>query len=463
MRGDDADRRAATAPGAVPAGLPDTSAASRVRAQIETSVRHTLREEARRNELGFAYARAALIAPAAVLAWVFDTLIDPGTLPNSWIDDATLSGDFVVSLVFLIALRRGWYHPVVRFLAPLADAAMVCCYFLLVHHLYGATIFVEYEIRTTLALVLATLSISGAARLDPKVAYMTTGLSIFVYAIVTAVVGWMQIDVWAAASLAAIGTLSIWLTRIVRRTAENEIARVMLRRFLPEGVVDSAHRDPLMLLGKPGARQVTIIVSDIRGFTTFAEATGAEEVFQTLNEVHGRLADVVQKHRGVVQAFTGDGMFAVFGLGEASSHALDAIAAVVAIRQAVSELRSSISASSLLDLRVGIGVHSGAVLVGCIGSETRLDWTVIGDTVNTTFRLQDLTKEFQVDVLVSSETVKLVGQTDHFQPLHFQPLGVAPIRGRIQKMGVFALGRADDTAGGSNRVASSTAASCPSG
>src|SRR4029453_9908881 len=94
----------------------------RVREHIRESVRQTLNEESRRNELLFAYARLGFLAPTALLACVVDIYLYPGALPQSWIDDLALSLFAVASLAVVLVLRRNQYHPAVRFVIPIADA-----------------------------------------------------------------------------------------------------------------------------------------------------------------------------------------------------------------------------------------------------------------------------------------------------------------------------------------------------
>jgi adenylate cyclase len=142
----------------------------------------------------------------------------------------------------------------------------------------------------------------------------------------------------------------------------------------------------------------------------------------------------VRRHDGTVDKFTGDGMLGVFGLN-GGDHARHALAAVADIRLAVEQLQTVLALRAPLDLRLGMGVHSGTVLVGCIGSAMRLEFTVIGDVVNTAFRLQDLCKDLKSDVLVSHETLRMCGDGT----CQVRSLGHVAIRGRRHDLEVFAL------------------------
>jgi class 3 adenylate cyclase len=156
-------------------------------------------------------------------------------------------------------------------------------------------------------------------------------------------------------------------------------------------------------------------------------------VFRFLSRLQGELAGVVHAHGGVVDKFLGDGMLAVFGVGAVNEgHAGRAVAAAVALRDAVER----VNAENLLPgpVRMGIGLHSGPLVCGCLGTGERLEWTVIGDTVNTASRLESLTKDQGVDLLLSGAVLVRV------PALATRPLGRVQLRGREQEIEVHTLG-----------------------
>ncbi len=131
----------------------------------------------------------------------------------------------------------------------------------------------------------------------------------------------------------------------------------------------------------------------------------------------------------------GDGMLAVFGAPETvADHARRGFGAARAIRSALETVNQARAARREPPLRIGVGLHSGAVVTGCLGSGTRAEFTVIGDTVNTASRLEALTKEKGVDVIVSEETVRRLGAEEGVQAL-----GEVAIRGRKEPLRVYAL------------------------
>ena len=200
-----------------------------------------------------------------------------------------------------------------------------------------------------------------------------------------------------------------------RRLAQAEQGRVrdVFARFLPETVVDEVLRDTN---GEPrlgGVRLVgTVLFSDLRGFTTFAERTPPDVVVDVLNHYFSEMSDAILDNGGTLLGFLGDGILAVFGAPIASDDHADR--ALVVARQMLFERlpRFNAWAQSELgddaDFRMGIGVSSGPFMSGNVGSSRRLEYTAIGDPVNTAARLQDLTKELQHTVLVSDSTRELL-------------------------------------------------------
>ena len=206
--------------------------------------------------------------------------------------------------------------------------------------------------------------------------------------------------------LIAVGVLAVWMTGIVARAVKSEVGRAMLTRFLPRRVIDDAHTDPMSLVTQPRSVDATVLVTDLRGFTAFSEHLSPAEVLEFLNEVQGALARVVRTYGGTVDKFMGDGMLAVFGVPEElDDHAVRSVCAANEMLRVIDGINRT--RDDALPVRIGIGVHSGPVVAGCLGSGLRLEFTIIGDTVNTASRLEALTKEKGVTTLISNDTITL--------------------------------------------------------
>lgn len=151
-------------------------------------------------------------------------------------------------------------------------------------------------------------------------------------------------------------------------------------------------------------KEVTVFFSDIRGFTKFSEGHTPEEVVSMLNEYFAVMVEIINRHGGVVDKFIGDAIMAVWGVPAGSEHDTEnALAACLEMRSSLVTLNESRRDRGLTEIHIGMGLHAGTAISGTIGSEERMEFTVIGDTVNVTSRIESSTKHFEVDLLVSDE------------------------------------------------------------
>src|SRR5207248_6997692 len=148
--------------------------------------------------------------------------------------------------------------------------------------------------------------------------------------------------------------------------------------------------------------EASVLFLDVRGFTEFAERAAAQQVVACLNELYEAVVPAIERHGGHANKFIGDGLLAVFGAPERhADHAARALAAACDIAQLVRE--------GLGELRVGLGVNSGRVVVGTIGGGGRRDFTVIGDGVNTAARVEAATRLTGADILITESTLRALG------------------------------------------------------
>jgi len=212
----------------------------------------------------------------------------------------------------------------------------------------------------------------------------------------------------------------------------------LLRRFVPKAAVARVlSRDPDRATALGGDLvDVTVIATDLRGFTAMSEKLAPAEVVRHLNAYHAAMLACVERHGGALDKFIGDGALIVFGLdgGDAKASARAAVASARDMLAALDVLNRERASGGLPPLKMGIGVHSGPVVAGNIGAGRRLEFTIIGDTVNTAARLEGLTKDAGTPLLVSEATAALVGGEGL--------LARAPmeIRGRTEPLVVFEAG-----------------------
>lgn len=211
--------------------------------------------------------------------------------------------------------------------------------------------------------------------------------------------------------------------------------RERLMRFLSRDLVDriDAGAIPVELGGR--TRTVTVLISDIRGFTSFSEALDPQAVVALLNEYFTRMTAIVYAQGGTVDKFMGDGLLAVFGTPvEHPDHAARALQAARAMLDQVELLNVELTRQRRAPLEIGIALHTGPAVCGIIGSPERMEYTVIGDTVNVTSRLEALNKEYGTRVIFTEETVAAAGLG-----VDARPLGEAALRGRAASLRIYTL------------------------
>jgi adenylate cyclase len=229
--------------------------------------------------------------------------------------------------------------------------------------------------------------------------------------------------------------------RILRGETEAERAQVMdiFSRFVSGDVAVAVweQRGQESLMGE--IRTVTIIFTDIRNFTTLSESASSNDVVEWLNEYFGRMNEIVERHGGHINKYIGDGLMIVFGApvdrGDASE-ARSAVACGLAMLDEVERINEDWKGKNRPVIRIGCGIHTGLATCGVVGAERRLEYTVIGDTVNLSARLESTTKEFNVSILISEPTANLVKDA-----YDIQPLGEVKVKGKTQNTTVFTVSR----------------------
>jgi adenylate cyclase len=238
-----------------------------------------------------------------------------------------------------------------------------------------------------------------------------------------------------ALALGGVGALAVSLAV---GAFERERVRDMFSRFVPEAVVDDvlARVDDDLRLGGE-RRLVTVMFSDVRGFTAFAETRSPDEVIDLLNRYLTLMSDVIDKHGGTLIAYMGDGIMATFGAPiEMVDHADRALAAArEMVGPALEQFNSEVRSGEFEGFKMGIGLNSGPVMAGNVGSERRMEYSTIGDTTNTSARLEAMTKGSGHSVFVadSTRTMLTKGGGDLVHVDDFE------IRGRQAKIGVWSI------------------------
>ena len=187
------------------------------------------------------------------------------------------------------------------------------------------------------------------------------------------------------------------------------LARAAYGRFMPRHVVDEILANPNSLSLGGNNQPVTMLFSDVRGFTSMSGGLPPETVVQLLNRYFAEMTPIVFQHQGLLDKYMGDGLMALFGVPyEIPEAAVNAVSAAVSMQHRLSQLNLEFEERGLPEIEIGIGINTGIVTVGYIGSEQRTDYTAIGDAVNLAARFEKLAQAQQI--LIGQSTLEAIGQ-----------------------------------------------------
>lgn len=221
-----------------------------------------------------------------------------------------------------------------------------------------------------------------------------------------------------------IGELADSVNTMARGLAEKEKVRDLLGKVVSQQIAEQLLNNPVELGGEE--RVVTVLFSDIRGFTTYCEGLAPQEVLTELNKVLSSISNIIEAHAGVVDKFNGDAVMALFGAPvQSDNDAANAMLAGLEIVAALDTLNTTLSAC--------VGINTGLVVAGNLGSTNRLNYSVIGDTVNLSARLEGLTRVYSVATIVS-ESSKLAAPG-----FAYRELDIVRVAGKKEPVRIFEL------------------------
>jgi adenylate cyclase len=216
--------------------------------------------------------------------------------------------------------------------------------------------------------------------------------------------GWIADVVWPSITI-VFAYAGVTLER--RITADRERARLRdaFSHYVSQSVVSLILKDPSRLKLGGDKRRMSVLFSDIRGFTSISESMSPEDLVVAMNTYLTRMTDIVFEEGGVLDKYIGDAVMAFWNAPlDQPDHAFHAVKTALAMQEAVGHMNRDKELPGGLPIKIGIGINTGDMIVGNMGSETRFDYTVIGDNVNLASRLEGLTKEYGVGILVTEAT-----------------------------------------------------------
>jgi adenylate cyclase len=212
-------------------------------------------------------------------------------------------------------------------------------------------------------------------------------------------------DLELISAVAAQTAIAVENVRAHERLEKEAVARVNYSRFLPEVVVKQLLENPESFKLGGVLQTITVLFADIRGFTRISEHAPPEKIVQLLNRYFSAMTDIIFAHGGTLDKYLGDGLMALFGAPTVTpKDAANAVAAAVAMQRRMLSINDELREEGFPEIGIGIGLHTGEVTVGYIGSERRSEYTAIGDAVNTASRLESNAKAGEI--LVSEVTAK---------------------------------------------------------
>jgi adenylate cyclase len=419
-------------------------------------IAEVIRREAERGERLVSTLRALMHTSAMVSAAIILRLLE---LPPMW---RTLKTVLLVMAPFVIAATWGWvwwvtrhaYKPLYGFISVTGDvltlaAGMACASI----WLGDAAAEVNALGATPPLLGLFFVVASAGLRQDARLCVWAGVLGIVSFAVAVAVAhrslaaAFTDPDVgffagpamWAGRALilgfaTALAAVTARNARRMALTAATELAdRTALVRTFGRFVDPEIARDAMATDSRPETREVSVLFTDLRGFTSLTEKLSPSELLTTLDAYYGALVPSVYVEGGIVNKFIGDAIMATFGApAPQADHAERATAAARGMVRSIAALNEERAKSGGAPLVIGVGIATGPVALGRLGPANRVEYGVIGDTVNLAARLESMNKEHGTTILCDAATANAIGAGT-------RRLGDLPVRGKAAPVPVFSI------------------------
>ena len=294
-------------------------------------------------------------------------------------------------------------------------------------YIVGAEVILLLIGGIALALLLPALSPLRATLISTLAMALTIGLNIVV---------WNEGDTVLPLASSLVMTIALFTTNMaygyfVESRSKRQFTE-LFGQYVPPELVDKMAADPEKYSMEGRSEQLTVLFSDIVGFTSTSEALSPKELSAFINEYLTSMSLVIREHRGTLDKYIGDAIMAFWGAPMADpEHARQGILAAIAMQARLLEINTLLGARGWPPIRIGIGLNSGTMSVGDMGSKVRRAYTVMGDAVNLASRLEGLTREYGVGVIVGQNTRDLV------EDGVFRELDTVKVKGKDEPVAIF--------------------------
>ena len=266
-----------------------------------------------------------------------------------------------------------------------------------------------FNILITIVLLISVYLISKYNSIEKSITYIILMLLAYIAVTCACFHFCIIINLVTPIVVSLLGVVAAYTNKYFVENKNKEKVKAVMGMYMSTDVVEKVLQniDDLGLGGKKTT--VTVLFSDIRGFTSLSENMTAQEVSELLNEYFGAMEPIVTKHNGIINKFIGDAIMAVFGEPiQDENHAVNAVKCGYEMLEQVKALDKKWTEEGKPGIKIGVGINTGEVFVGNIGSQKRMEYTVIGDTVNIASRLESYNKIYKTSLLVSAETFSYI-------------------------------------------------------
>ncbi len=270
-----------------------------------------------------------------------------------------------------------------------------------------------------LSLVVGALMIGILSLASPFISILAT-LAVGIALIALNMYLWLSHNLVLPIASVLLLTLCLFILQmsygfLVESKGKRALAK-LFGQYIPPELVDEMDINPTQISMEGDSRNMTVLFSDVRGFTTISEGLDPKELTQLMNEFLTPMTRVIHKHRGTIDKYMGDAVMAFWGAPlEDPNHSKNALLASFEMLQVLEEKQAEFAKRGWPEIKIGVGLNTGVMNVGNMGSEFRMAYTVLGDSVNLGARLESLTKQYGVDIIVGEETKSAVTEFEYIE------------------------------------------------